>query len=66
MTHKELESLLLHVSRGRYTPPNKTFALKVIMGMMASVDNVTTAAMKALQVKHISPSISGKYERTIN
>ncbi len=56
-TVKELRSLLLQVSRGRYTPPNKTLALEVMMGIRAAADNFTTTAIKALQAERISPSI---------
>ena len=61
-TDRELESLLLHASRGRYSLPHHSLALEVMLELRASVDNVTTNEMKKLQVERISPSISGKNE----
>ncbi len=59
-TDRELESLLLQASRGRYSPPHHSLALEVLLGLKASAGNVTTLKMKKLQAKRISPSISGK------
>jgi hypothetical protein len=62
-TDRELKSLLLQASRGRYSPPNRTLALEVMLGMRAAADNLTASAMKALQAERISPSISGKHAK---
>ncbi len=59
-TYRELKSLLLQASRGRYSPPHHSLALEVLLGLRASADNVTTLQIKKLQVERISPSIFGK------
>ena len=60
-TDRELKSLLLQVSRGRYSPPNRIVALDLMLAMRAQSDNLTTSLMKDLAEEGISPSISGTH-----
>jgi len=64
-TDREFKSLLLQASRGRYSPPHHSVALKVLLGLKASADNVTTHKKTKLEVERIPPSISDKMKNFI-
>ena len=63
-TDRELSNVLLQASRGRHSIPNRTLALKFMLGMRAAAAKVTTSAMKALQAYRNSPSISSEHAKS--
>ena len=57
-TRRELKSLLLHCSRGRYSPPTRIIDMEIMLAMRAQADNMTSKAMLELLDDDVQPSIS--------